>query len=89
MKEHKSITIGRFNKNKDELIAFFKHEFLQSTFSVSFKDNITGAVALHSFIDMLQNKYNSKDFELIISKENLNFKTEHILKGLTVKEKSN
>ena len=86
MEDNKSITIGKLDKSDREFIAFFRHEFLQATFSVSFKDNIMGAVALNSFIEMIQQRYSNKQLDLVFQKNNLDIKTEHILKSLTLKE---
>jgi hypothetical protein len=36
-----------------DYLAYFRSEFLDATYTVFFKDTITGALALHSFAEMI------------------------------------
>ena len=60
------ISIKRIAGRKGEYVAYYRSEFLDATFSVCFKDNILGAVALQSFSEMIKLKYEGDrvDFEL-------------------------
>jgi len=55
MKENRNIQIiiRPVENRKGEHIAYYTNEFLQATFSVHLKDNILGALALHSFAEMI------------------------------------
>ena len=57
------IVIEQLKGNK--YIAYYDSEFLQASFTVIFKDNITGAIALNRFCQMI--KEHSKE------KENVSF----------------
>ena len=75
----KQIIIKKIENRKNNFIAYFKHEFLKSTFFVFFTDSIIGAVALNHFFQMLKNKYNEESFNFVISDEEIKFKNEHLL----------
>jgi hypothetical protein len=59
------ITIKAVSGREGEYIAFYTSDFLDATFSVYFKDNIMGAIALNNFSDMLKVRYEKEkvDFE--------------------------
>ena len=61
-----TVTIHPIKNRKGNYIAFFKSEFLDSTYSLFFKDTITGAIALHNFSKMIRINYEVEriDFEL-------------------------
>ena len=44
--------------SSDRFIASFSSEVLDATFSVIFNETITGAVALHTFAEMIRKQYN-------------------------------
>ena len=75
MKENKDIQIiiRPVEGREGEYIAYFKNEFLQATFSVLLKDNIFGALALHSFADMIRKtcakNYRSGEIDFTVSNE--------------------
>ena len=51
------IRIAPVDGTSDRYIATFTSEALCATFSVVFKETVTGAVALHSFAEMLRSRY--------------------------------
>jgi len=55
MKTNKKINImiHPVENRKGNYVAYFKSEFLNATFSVFFQDTITGALALHTFSEMI------------------------------------
>jgi hypothetical protein len=69
---------------KGNYFAFFQSEFLQSTFFLGFKDNIMGAIALNSFVEMLGKKYDSH-VELCLSEEKALFHNQALLDIVTQK----
>ena len=78
----KEITIKQIEKKDKEFIAYFKSEFLKATFSVCFKDNIVGAVALNNFYEMIRHKFGGDKLELVISNESLRFESKAMLDTL-------
>ena len=56
MKESRSIqiVIRPVENRHGEHIAYYTNEFLKATFSVHLKDNIFGALALHSFLELVR-----------------------------------
>jgi hypothetical protein len=48
------IIIKRFRDKERDYIASYYHEFLRCNYSVYFKDNVFGAVALNHFVEMIQ-----------------------------------
>jgi hypothetical protein len=75
----KEIIIKKIENRKNNFIAYFKHEFLKSTFFVCFSDSILGSVALNDFFQMLKNRYDKENFNFVISDEEIKFKNEHLL----------
>ena len=75
----KQIIIKKIENRKNNFIAYFKHEFLKSTFFISFTDSILGSVALNDFFQMLKNRYDKESFNFVISDEEIKFKNEHLL----------
>jgi hypothetical protein len=55
MKEKKKIRISihPVEDHPGDYLAYFRSEFLDATYTVFFKDTITGALALHSFAEMI------------------------------------
>ena len=51
------IIIKAVEQRAGEYIAYYKSDFLQATFSVYINDNIFGALALHSFAEMIRKAY--------------------------------
>ena len=52
------IRIAPVAASQERYIAAFRSEALNATFSVVFQENVSGAVALHSFAEMIRNHYN-------------------------------
>ena len=51
------IRVYPLRENPSQYVAAFHSEVLGATFSVTFKETITGAVALHTFAEMLREHY--------------------------------
>ena len=58
---------------------------LSATFSVYFKDNIMGALALNSFHEMIRERYPGS-FDFCVSADQLDFKNKALLDILSDKE---
>jgi len=67
-----------------QYLAFYQSDILQSTFFLSFKDNIMGAIALNSFVDMLGKKYDI-NIELCLAAEKAKFNNQALLDIVTQK----
>jgi hypothetical protein len=63
---------------KGNYLAFYQSEILHSTFFLSFKDDIMGAIALNSFVDMLGKKYEI-NVELCLLEEKAKFNNQALL----------
>jgi hypothetical protein len=63
-------------------LAFYQAEILHATFFLSFKDDIMGAIALNSFVDMLGKKY-EVNVELCLSEEKAKFFNQALLDIVT------
>ena len=81
MKENKNIQIiiRPVEGREGEYIAYFENEFLQATFSVLLKDNIFGALALHSFAE----NYRSGEIDFTVSNEAMSLKNKALLDVLS------
>ena len=69
----------RIADHKREYVAYFRSEFLQSTYSVYFKDTITGALALHNFGEMIRKQYDQQEVDFILSEEEVPFRSEALV----------
>ena len=66
-------------KNKEkEYIAYCKSEMLEASFFCHFKDNLFGSLALNSFSQMLQYKYESK-INFIIEEKKVCFRDKALM----------
>ena len=89
MKENKNIQIiiRPVEGREGEYIAYFENEFLQATFSVLLKDNIFGALALHSFAEMIRKtfakNYRSGEIDFTVSNEAMSLKNKALLDVLS------
>ncbi len=72
-------TAGR----KGEYVACYRYEFLDATFSVCFKDNILGAVALQSFSEMIKFKYERERVDFELTGERGEFKSGDLFEVMT------
>ena len=62
------IIITGVEDNPDRFVASFRSEFLDATYAVVFSQTITGAVALHRFVQMISDQY-GKQVELRIAND--------------------
>ncbi len=91
MKENRNIQIiiRPVENRKGEYIAYYTNEFLKATFSVLLKDNIFGAVALHSFAEMIRKtygkNYRSGEIDFKVSSEAMSFENKALLDVLSFK----
>jgi hypothetical protein len=82
MNEKKEIVIRQIENRDNEYFAYFKCDFLQSTFSIFFNDNIFGAVSLNRFYEMIRSSFEIRDLTLKISEEIICFKNKAILEEI-------
>jgi len=68
---------------KGEYIAFYNLELLGATFSMCFKDNIMGAMAPHSFSEMLKSKYDKQRIAFELCEEQARFHDRDLLEAMT------
>lgn len=78
----KEIRIRKIENKDKEFLAYFKSDFLQSTFCIVFKDTIFGAVALNRFCEMIKEFFSVKKLNLCLSDEKFNFKSKALLEIL-------
>ena len=89
MKENRNIQIiiRPVENKKGEHIAYYTNEFLKATFSVHLKDNIFGALALHSFAEMIRKtfgkNYRSGEIDFKVSSEAMSFENKALLDVLS------
>ena len=51
------IRIAPVDGSSDRYVAMFTSEALDATYSVVFRETVSGAVALHSFAEMIRSRY--------------------------------
>ena len=83
---NKEITIKQIENTDREFIAYYKSDFLKSTFCAVFKDDIFGAVCLSRFTEMIKTHFNEQNITLFISDKNIKFKSQALLNELTQKQ---
>jgi hypothetical protein len=81
--EIKEIIIKEVENKENEFFAYFRNDFLQSTYCIFFNDTIFGAVALNHFYEMVKNHFEIKNLNLSISYEKIKFKNKAILDEIT------
>ena len=64
-KKTKCIRVYPLPERRSQYVATFHSDVLDATFSVTFRETITGAVGLHSFAEMLRKQYECA-FEIAI-----------------------
>jgi hypothetical protein len=81
MEEKKNIRISihPVEDHPGYYLAYFRSEFLDATYTVFFKDTITGAMALHSFAEMIRRRYQEKEVDFLLSEQELPFRNEALL----------
>ena len=77
------IIIKSVMDREGEYIAYYTSEFLEATFSVYFKDNIMGAIALQNFSEMIKMKYEKEKVEFEVSEEEVRFKSRNLLEVMS------
>ena len=79
------VIIKEVESRRGEYIAYYRSELLNATYSVYFRDNIFGAIALHDFSKMIKSKYKEEDIEFIISEEKMQFKSKALQEAMSLK----
>ena len=82
----KEIIIKKIENKANYFVAYFKNEFLKSTFFILFTDTICGAIALNEFFQMLKSKYEKEKFNFVISDDEIKFQNEHLLNQIIERE---
>lgn len=82
------ISIRAIENRDRQYLAFYNDDFLKAVFSVSFRDTITGALALVRFSDMMRSMYKGRDFTFKLSDRKIRFKNQAVVDVLcgTMKE---
>ena len=85
MKDNRNIQIiiRPVEGSEGEYIACYVSDFQQAAFSVHLKDNIFGALALHSFAEMIRKtfgkNYRSGEIDFKVSGEAMSFQNKAVL----------
>ena len=74
-----AIVIKPVAGRKGEYLAYCRSAYLDATYAVYFKDSLMGGLALHSFIGMIERKYEDQSIRVLVSEEELLFKNEALL----------
>ncbi len=74
-----AIVINPVAGRKGEYLAYCRSAYLDATYAVYFKDSLMGGLALHSFIGMIEGKYEDHAIRVLVSEEELLFKNEALL----------
>jgi len=77
------IIIKQVENRNGEYLAYYTSDLLNATFSVYFRDNIFGAIALQNFSEMLKSKYEKEKIEFEVSEERMQFKSKGLLEAIT------
>ena len=73
------ITIKQIEGREGNFVAFFKSEFLKTTFALYFTDSIYGSISLVDFAEMLKHKYETDKVTFVISNEKITFHSPELL----------
>lgn len=79
----KEIIIRQIENKENEFFAYFKNDFLQSTYAIFFNDTIFGSVALNRFYEMIKTSFEIKKLNLTISCDKIKFQNKAILDEIT------
>ena len=71
-----AVVIKPVAERKGEYLAYCRSGFLDATFSVYFKDTLMGALALHSFTEMIRRRYEDEGIRILVSEEEILFKND-------------
>ena len=80
------ITISPVRGHRGEYVAYYRSEFLQSVYSVYFKDTITGALALHHFGEMVGKQYDEREVDFLLSEVEVPFESEALVDVINRRE---
>ena len=89
MKDNRNIQIiiRPVEGSEGEYIACYVSDFQQAAFSVHLKDNIFGALALHSFAEMIRKtygkNYRSGEIDFVVSDESMSLQSKALLDVLS------
>ena len=78
------VSIKQIEGQDGNFLALYQSEILHSTFFLCFKDDIMGAIALNSFVDMLSKKYEI-NIELCLLDEKMKIQNQALLDIFTQK----
>jgi hypothetical protein len=78
------VFIKQVDGQTGQYLAFYQSDILHATFFLGFKDDIMGAIALNSFVDMLGKKY-EVNIELSLLDEKAKFNNQALLDIITHK----
>ena len=74
-----AVTVQSVAGREGEYLASFRSEPLDATFSVYFRDNLAGALALHAFADMVRFQYGVSRVRLELTDQAVVFKSQAVL----------
>ena len=74
-----AIVIKPVAGRKGEYLDYCRSAYLDATYAVYFKDTLMGGLALHSFIGMVESKYENHAIRVLVSEQELLFKNEALL----------
>jgi len=78
------VSIKQIEGQEGNYLALYQSDILHSTFFLCFKDDIMGAIALNSFVDMLSKKYEI-NIELRLLDEKMKIQNQALLDIFTQK----
>jgi hypothetical protein len=81
-----NIIIRPVDEKRHEFLAYLKSDFLGATYSLFFKDNIFGSIALNNFSEMIKHQYRINRVEFDFSDNPVIFKNPAVLDVLKQKE---
>jgi hypothetical protein len=74
-----AVTVQSVAGRPGEYLASLRSDPLDATFSVYFRDNLAGALALHSFADMVRFQYGVSQVRLELTDQAVVFKSQAVL----------
>ena len=74
-----SVSVQSVAGREGEYLAYFRSELLNATFSVYFRDDLTGAIALHEFAEMIRRRYEVAEVRLELSDQALLFRSQAVI----------
>ena len=83
-----AVTVQSVAGRPGEYLASFRSEPLDATFSVYFRDNLAGALALHAFSNMIRHQYEVNEIRLELTDQAVVFKSQAVLDVLVPARKA-